>query len=68
MDAYDKLFLEREQLEKELGIQNEEIQKLKEQTRELEYMNMQRANTASQLSKELQELKKIEVELKQVTI
>lgn len=66
MDAYDKLFLNREQLQKELAVQNDEIKKLEARTRDLEGLNMEEANNANQLSKELQELKKIEVNLKQV--
>ncbi|XP_066488272.1 pericentrin isoform X2 [Tiliqua scincoides] len=65
MDAYDKLLLERDQLEKEIAVKNEEIKKLEAWTRELESLNMEGANTTVQLSKELQQLKKIEVELKQ---
>lgn len=65
-DDYNRLLLEREQMQKELTVRNEEIEKLTARVRELECSNMEEAKNISQLTQEMQKMKKMEAEWKQV--
>ncbi|KAH0621758.1 hypothetical protein JD844_023379 [Phrynosoma platyrhinos] len=61
----NRLFLEKEHMQKDLAVQNEQIKKLEAQTRELEHKNKEEANKTNQLTQELQKMKKMEAELKE---
>ncbi|XP_042327115.1 LOW QUALITY PROTEIN: pericentrin [Sceloporus undulatus] len=61
----NRLFLEKEHMQEDIAVQNEQIQKLEAQTRELEHKNKEEANKANQLTQELQKMKKMEAELKE---
>ncbi|KAL8173213.1 UNVERIFIED_CONTAM: hypothetical protein K2H54_042482, partial [Gekko kuhli] len=64
-DDYNNICLEREQMQKEITIRNEEIEKLAARVRELECLNMEEAKHVSQLTQEVQKMKKMETEWKQ---
>ncbi|XP_060087522.1 pericentrin [Heteronotia binoei] len=64
-DDYNKLFMEREQLQTELTLRNEETEKLAARVRELESLSMEEAKNVSQLTKEVKKMKKMEAEWKQ---
>uniref|UniRef100_A0ABM5EIB3 Pericentrin isoform X1 n=2 Tax=Pogona vitticeps TaxID=103695 RepID=A0ABM5EIB3_9SAUR len=64
-EDYNRLFLDRERIQKELVVQNEEIEKLERQIRELECRNEEQKNNINKLS---QEMKEMEAELKQENI
>ncbi|XP_054832360.1 pericentrin [Eublepharis macularius] len=64
-DDYNKLLLDKEQIQKELTVRNEEIEKLAARVRELERSNMEEAKNVNQLKQEIQKMKKMEAEWKQ---
>ncbi|XP_077172806.1 pericentrin isoform X2 [Paroedura picta] len=64
-DDYNKLFLEREQMHKELAVRNEEIEKLTARVKELECSNREEAKNISHLTQEVQKMTKLEAEWKQ---
>ncbi|XP_034995733.2 pericentrin isoform X2 [Zootoca vivipara] len=64
-EDYNMLFLDKEQLQKNLAVQKEEIEKLESRVRELEFMNREEAKSVNKLTQELQKMKKTEAELKQ---
>nr|XP_056712831.1 pericentrin [Euleptes europaea] len=64
-DDYNKLLLDREQMQKELAVRNEEIEKLTAKVRELECLKIEEAKNVNQLTQEVQKMKKMEAEWKQ---
>ncbi|XP_015268581.1 PREDICTED: LOW QUALITY PROTEIN: pericentrin [Gekko japonicus] len=64
-DDYNNICLEREEMQKELTVRNEEIEKLAARVRELECLKMEEAKHVSQLTQEVQKMKKLEAEWKQ---
>ncbi|XP_063173863.1 pericentrin isoform X2 [Candoia aspera] len=64
MDDYNRLFAEKEQVEKILTDRNEEIEKLEGQVRDLNCLNREEAKNADKLIQELEKMKKKEIELK----
>ncbi|KAM6459723.1 pericentrin isoform 6-T6 [Liasis olivaceus] len=65
MDDYNRLFAEKEQIEKILADRNEEIERLEGQVRELNCLNREEAKNADKLMQELEKMKKKEIELKE---
>lgn len=66
MDDYNKLLLEKEQKHQEVTIQDKEMETMAERIREMEHTNTEVSKTVSRLEQELQRMKKMETELKQV--
>nr|XP_008120308.1 PREDICTED: pericentrin [Anolis carolinensis] len=64
-EDFNRLFLEKEQIQKDLDAQKDQIKKLEAQIRELELKNKEETNHANQLTQELQKMKKMEAELEQ---
>ncbi|KAJ7344421.1 hypothetical protein JRQ81_000371, partial [Phrynocephalus forsythii] len=64
-EDYNRLFLDRERIQKELVARNEEIEKLEAQIRELECRNEELTNNAAKLTQQLKDMKEMEAELKQ---
>nr|XP_060637786.1 pericentrin isoform X2 [Anolis sagrei ordinatus] len=64
-EDFNRLFSEKEQIQKDLVAQKDQIKKLEAQIRELELKNKEETNHANQLTQELQKMKKMEAELKQ---
>ncbi|XP_025024048.1 pericentrin-like isoform X2 [Python bivittatus] len=65
MDDYNRLFAEKEQIEKILADRNEEIERLEGQIGELNCLNREEAKNADKLMQELEKMKKKEIELKE---
>ncbi|XP_061463584.1 pericentrin isoform X3 [Rhineura floridana] len=65
MEDYNVLLLDKEQIQKDLAVQQEEIEKLEARVRELEYMNREEGKNVNKLTQELQKMKRKEAELKQ---
>uniref|UniRef100_A0A8C6XEV4 Pericentrin/AKAP-450 centrosomal targeting domain-containing protein n=1 Tax=Naja naja TaxID=35670 RepID=A0A8C6XEV4_NAJNA len=65
VDDYNRLFAEKEQMEKVLAARNEEIEKLEGQVRELQCQNKEVAKNVDKLTQELEKMKKKEIELKE---
>lgn len=68
MDDYNRLFAEKEQIEKVLTARNEEIEKLEGQVRELQGLNKDATKNFDRLMQELEKMKKKEIELKEVSL
>lgn len=66
MDDYNKLLLEKEQKHQEITARDKEIEKLQAQIRELERSGAEASKTVHDLEQQLQKMKKVETELKQV--
>lgn len=66
MDDYNKLLLEKEQKHQEITARDKEIEKLLAQIRELERSGAEVSKTVHDLEQQLQKMKKVETELKQV--
>lgn len=66
MDDYNKLLLEKEQKHQEVTARDKEIEKLLVQIRELERNGAEVSKTVHDLEQQLQKMKKVETELKQV--
>uniref|UniRef100_A0A670HWL9 Pericentrin/AKAP-450 centrosomal targeting domain-containing protein n=1 Tax=Podarcis muralis TaxID=64176 RepID=A0A670HWL9_PODMU len=64
-EDYNMLFLDKEQIQKNLAVQKEEIEKLESRVRELEFMNREETENVNKLTQELQKKEKKEAELKQ---
>ncbi|XP_015667819.1 pericentrin isoform X4 [Protobothrops mucrosquamatus] len=64
-DDYNRLFAEKEQIEKVLTARNEEIEKLERQVRELQCLNKDATKNVDRLMQELGKMKKKEIELKE---
>ncbi|XP_077775041.1 pericentrin isoform X2 [Podarcis muralis] len=64
-EDYNMLFLDKEQIQKNLAVQKEEMEKLESRVRELEFMNREEAENVNKLTQELQKKEKKEAELKQ---
>ncbi|XP_026534840.1 pericentrin isoform X1 [Notechis scutatus] len=65
VDDYNRLFAEKEQIEKVLAARNEEIEKLEGQVKELQCQNKEVAKNVDKLTQELERMKKKEIELKE---
>ncbi|XP_039182339.1 pericentrin isoform X3 [Crotalus tigris] len=65
VDDYNRLFAEKEQIEKVLTARNEEIEKLEGQVRELQCLNKDATKNVDGLMQELGKMKKKETELKE---
>ncbi|XP_058040312.1 pericentrin isoform X2 [Ahaetulla prasina] len=65
VDDYNRLFTEKEQIEKLLSARNEEIEKLEGQVRELQCLNKEMAKNVDKYMQELEKVKKTEIELKE---
>ncbi|XP_070789237.1 pericentrin-like [Pituophis catenifer annectens] len=65
VDDYNRLFTEKEQIEKLLAARNEEIEKLEGQVRELQCLNKEVAKNVDKHMQELEKMKKKEIELKE---
>lgn len=68
MDDYNRLFTEKEQIEKLLAARNEEIEKLEGQVRELQCLNKEVTKNVDKHMQELEKMKKKEIELKEVSL
>ncbi|ETE72894.1 Pericentrin [Ophiophagus hannah] len=68
VDDYNRLFAEKEQIEKVLASRNEEIEKLEGQVRELQCQNKEVAKNVDKLMQELEKMQKKEIELKEVSL
>lgn len=68
MDDYNRLFTEKEQIEKLLAARNEEIEKLEGQVKELQCLNKEVTKNVDKLMQELEKMKKKEIELKEVSL
>ena len=66
IDDYNKLLLEKEQNHREITARDKEIEKLMAQIRELEHSGADVSKTVHHLEQQLQKMKKVETELKQV--
>lgn len=66
MDDYNKLLLEKEQKHQEITARDKEIEKLVAQVQELEHSSTEVSKTVNYLQQQLQKMKKVETELKQV--
>lgn len=66
MDDYNKLLLEKEQKHQEITARDKEIEKLVAQIRELEHSGTEVSKTVHYLEQQLQKMKKVETELKEV--
>ncbi|XP_048358455.1 pericentrin isoform X2 [Sphaerodactylus townsendi] len=64
-DDYNKLLLAREQMQKELTVRKEEMEKLAARVRALESLNAEEARNVHQLTQEAQKMKKMEAEWKE---
>ncbi|XP_013915238.1 PREDICTED: pericentrin-like [Thamnophis sirtalis] len=65
VDDYNRLFTEKEQIEKLLAARNEEIEKLEGQVMEFQCLNKEVAKNVDKLMQELEKMKKREIELKE---
>lgn len=68
MDDYNKLLLENEEKHQEIIARDKEIEKLVAQVQELEQSSTEVSKTINYLEQQLQKMKKVETELKQVTL
>lgn len=68
MDDYNKLLLEKEQKHQEIAARDKEIEKLVAQVQELEHSSTEVSKTVNYLQQQLQKMKKVETELKQVIL
>lgn len=66
MDDYNKLLLEKERKHQEIAARDEEIEKLMAQIQELKLSGAEVSKTVHSLEQQLQKMKKVETELKQV--
>lgn len=66
VDDYNKLLLEKEQNHQEITTRDKEIEKLVAQIQELEHSGIEVSKTVHYLEQQLQKMKKVETELKQV--
>lgn len=66
VDDYNKLLLEKEQKHQEITTRDKEIEKLVAQIQELERSGIEVSKTVHYLEQQLQKMKKVETELKQV--
>lgn len=66
MDDYNKLLLEKEQNHREITARDKEIENLVAQVRELERRGAEVSKTVHDLEQQLQKMKKVETELKEV--
>lgn len=68
MDDYNKLLLEKEQKHQEIAARDKEIEELVAQIGELKHSGTEVSKTVHCLEQQLQKMKKVETELKQVIL
>lgn len=68
MDDYNKLLLEKERKHQEIAARDQEIEKLVAQIQELKLNGAEVSKTVHSLEQQLQKMKKVETELKQVIL
>lgn len=68
MDDYNKLLLEKERKHQEIAARDKEIEKLVSQIQELKLSGAEVSKTVHSLEQQLQKMKKVETELKQVIL
>lgn len=68
MDDYNKLLLEKERKHQEIAARDKEIEKLVAQIQELKLSGAEVSKTVHSLEQQLQKMKKVETELKQVIL
>lgn len=68
MDDYNKLLLEKERKHQEIAARDKEIENLMAQIQELKLSGAEVSKTVHSLEQQLQKMKKVETELKQVIL